>query len=142
LKVDDSGQIYAGFLIAPVIRKYSSDGSLLQGVVIGGETADRFRDAFWNRAAKSGRMLSGVIDGKQVPFLIKDLAVDPATNRLLVLTAFSTLVVFERDLRQVDSMEIRGILDWQIWKMAVEGRSVWLIRTFLPGSFLGQIPGI
>jgi hypothetical protein len=140
LAVDEAGRIYAGFLIAPVIRKYSSDGSLLQETRMSGEAARRLSDAFWQGAARSGRLLSGVIDGRQVPFLIKDMAVDPGSKRLVVLTAFSTLFVFEEDLQQFRTIEVRGVFDWQIWKMAVDGRSVWIARTFLPGNFRGELP--
>jgi len=139
LAVDKSEHIYATFLIVPVIREYSTDGSLVQEVAISGETARRLADTFWH-GAKEARIVSGVIDGKQVPFLIKGISVDPATHHLLVLTAFSTVFIFEADCRQINQIEVRGVLDWQLWSMAVEGRSIWFVRTFLPGSFRGELP--
>jgi hypothetical protein len=139
LATDNSGHIFAVFIIAPVLREYSHDGSLIKEVTFDAESSGKLKEILWHKDPNI-YMTSGIVDGNQVPYLVKDAAVDPVTNNLVVLTALSKLLIFDSECNETAILEIKGVLDWQIWKMAVEDRSLWLVRVFLPGSFHGTIP--
>jgi|SwirhisoilCB2_FD_contig_61_6417561_length_3510_multi_8_in_0_out_0_2 hypothetical protein len=139
LAVDKSGRIFAVFMIAPVIREYSRDGTLIKEAGFDDANAHQLQELFWHKDPNLP-ITSGIIDGNQVPFLVKDAAVNPATGQLVVLTALSKLLIFDGNCKEASVLEIKGAMDSQLWKMAVEDRSIWLVRVFLPGTFHGEIP--
>jgi 6-bladed beta-propeller len=140
LAIDKSDHIFAVFMIAPVIREYSHDGALIKEVSFDNANAHQLQELFWHKDPNLP-ITSGIIDGNQVPFLVKDVSVNPATGEFVVLTALSKLLIFDAECKEISVLEIKGVLDSQLWKMAVEDRSIWLVRVFLPGTFHGEIPG-
>jgi hypothetical protein len=139
LAIDKSNHIFAVFMIAPLIREYSRDGTLIREVGFDDVNAHQLQELFWHKDPNLP-ITSGIIDGNQVPFLVKDAAVNPATGQLVVLTALSKLLIFDSECKETSMLEIKGALDSQLWKMAVEDRSIWFVRVFLPGTFHGEIP--
>lgn len=140
LALDTSGNLFAVFVVAPVLREYSADGKLIKEISVEDSRRKPLSEIFWHGAPAGTLITYGVLDGNQIPFITKDVAFDPVAKHLVILTALSEIIVFDVNGRQLGALTIRGVAGWQIWRMAVEGSSIWLVRVFLPGSFRGTIP--
>lgn len=138
LAVGNAGNVYAAYIIAPVVSEYSPKGTLLSQFRIGGRIGRQLSDML----LLGGRhhVLMEVIDSKQLPVLVKGIGVDRQTGQVLVLTSLSRLFVLSPGLRQVDAMSLRGAPDGQLFTFAVDARTVWIVRGFLPGAFRVRLP--
>lgn len=140
LAISTSGNLFAVFVVAPVLREYSPEGKLENETNFEDSRSKPLAEIFWHGAPTGTLITYGILDGNQIPFITKDIAFDPVAKHLVILTALSQIIVFDVNGRQLGALTIRGVAGWQIWKMAVEGSSIWLVRVFLPGAFHGTIP--
>jgi hypothetical protein len=96
LTTDREGNVYVSFLLAPLLQKYSPDGTLLFERNLEGDKID-----FLKKVLETQKYLSTGRDGVEARTITLDPVVDPATGNILVMLVDGSVYVADRDGRRI-----------------------------------------
>lgn len=101
LVTDTSGSIYATFLFAPLVQKYSAEGELVWETTLVGPLVDQLADLFIRDEGRRGhKFVRTVQDGRAANYVTLGSAVDPISGKIYVLLPSRTMLVLGRDGQQ------------------------------------------
>ncbi|TAM83432.1 MAG: 6-bladed beta-propeller [Acidobacteria bacterium] len=138
LMADDKGNVYASYVIAPVICKFSTSGHLLFERQLKGRLADSLRHIFWN-ARPGTRLLSSPMDGEQVDFVTRGVLFDRVIHRSYVLVGLDALFEIDGSDGERAELPIEGKKGGQFVDSAINNGNVFLTTTFQPDIYEGRI---
>jgi len=139
LATDKEGNVYASYVIAPVIRKYDRNGHLAFERFIQGAEADSLRNIFWH--VRSGeKLLSSPFDGTQVDYITKAVMADSSVGRVYVLGGIEALFEFDSNGNQVRVLPIKRNHGGQILHSSLSEHTVLFTVVFQTGLYEARIP--
>jgi DNA-binding beta-propeller fold protein YncE len=100
LSVDDDGNIYVSFLLAPLLQKYSPDGKLIFERKLEDEKID-----FLKKVLETKKYISTGRDGVEARTIALDPVVDPASGNILVMLVDGSIYVADRDGRKINIID-------------------------------------
>jgi peroxiredoxin len=92
LATDRDGNLYVGFMIVPLIQKYSPDGTLVFERRLEGPEIDRLSEAIHKR-----RYIATKVDGVDVRIIALDPVIDPANGNIMVPLVDGSVYVADRE---------------------------------------------
>lgn len=133
LFIDEAGSVYVTFMLAPIIQKYDSRGTLLFERRLQGEEINQLTDILINRSAF--KYLSTSRDGFEARFITLDPVVDPGTGNIHVLLPNGLIYVADGDGQKVSLLrpQIRQAgVNPQLFSAAIGAKGEILFIPFLP----------
>jgi hypothetical protein len=141
LATDQDDNVYALFVLAPVIRKYSSQGVLLYERKLGTSIAQELESIFLNYKPQVGGFLSSNLDGEQVPIIMRGIVFDDQSGNLEILAAMDPdrqgmQLEVGRDgaIKKVTILD--GLQNGAFFKIAASKQTLYLVPMFTTGIFV------
>jgi len=142
--MDDQDNLYVGYIVAPVIRKYASDGSLVFQRDLPEQVFQTLTSLFGSYDKRKGG-LSSTFGGPQVPYIIKSIALSPLQDKLYVLAANdlfhkNSLAEFRTSGQQLDWFVFDDGLPGSLFNICVGDHDLYGTTLFSHGLYVTPIP--
>jgi hypothetical protein len=142
--MDDQDNLYVGYIIAPVIRKYAPDGSLVFQRDLPEQVFQTLTSLFVSYDKRNGG-LSSTFGGPQVPYIIKSIALSPLQDKLYVLAANdlfhkNSLAEFRTSGQQLDWFVFDDGLPGSLFNICVGDHDLYGTTLFSHGLYVTPIP--
>ncbi len=124
--VDGDDNLYVGFDVAPIVRRYDSEGRLIFETRLEGGHVDAMVELQWETPKKWWDYYSYNLDGVQALTIVNGLTVDPATGKVYCLVGSRAIYVLAPDGRQIAVLNQSGEEPLPFDSVSVSGRDGYL----------------
>jgi hypothetical protein len=91
IAIDNNDCIWLGFVHMPLVLSYNQKGELIYKKILNLSSLEPLKMAIWQRAGQQ-QYMSINIDGIQLVVIIKDVAINPQNNLILVLMGDDSII--------------------------------------------------